>query len=43
MSHIDFEEIPLVENEPVNVPFADIGLITGIIFFLSLFLKSLRS
>lgn len=43
MSHIDVEEIQLVENEAFEVPYVDIGIIIGIILFLYLFLKSLRS
>ena len=44
MSHIDFEEIPILEETTtLEVPFVDIGLLSGTILFLYLFLKSLRS
>ena len=43
MSHIDFEEIPILEETTLEVPFVDIGLLSVTILFLYLFLKSLRS
>ena len=43
MSHIDFEEIPILEETTLEVQFVDIGLLSGTILFLYLFLKSLRS